>query len=155
MLRAYCLQRVVSFSGLSTQHDTVSTIQHSVGDVAALRTGGSGLLDHALQHLDSNQQLAIGDSMMARKRACGIEKKDFRCSRTCVAHVIGLPALLQRPIIIFWARKTFSVGISIPRSPRATMMPSLASMISSNLHTEQNQSDTDSYKLFCYLSLDI
>lgn len=47
--------------------------------------------------------------------------------------MMGLPALLQRPIIIFWARKTFSAGISIPRSPRATIMPSLASMISSNL----------------------
>lgn len=56
-------------------------------------------------------------------------------SRTWVAQVMGLPARLQRPIIIFWARKTFSVGISMPRSPRATMMPSLASMISSNLLT--------------------
>ena len=45
----------------------------------------------------------------------------------------GFPALLHRPIIIFCARKTFSVGISIPRSPRATMMPSDASRISSNL----------------------
>lgn len=144
MLRAYCLERVVSFSGLSTQHDAVSTIQHSISYVAALRTGGSGLLDHALQHLNSNQHLATGDyqtSERQQENASGIETYnkhkpyDLRCSLTCVAHVIGLPALLQRPIIIFWARKTFSVGISIPRSPRATMMPSLASMISSNLQT--------------------
>lgn len=51
--------------------------------------------------------------------------------------MMGLPALLQRPIIIFCARKTFSAGISIPRSPRATIIPSLASMISSNLQQEE------------------
>ena len=56
-----------------------------------------------------------------------------RRSHTCVAHVMGFPILLQRPVIIFWAMKTFSVGISMPRSPRATMMPSLTSRISSNL----------------------
>lgn len=55
MLRADSLKRVVSFSGLTTQHDAVGTIQHGVGDVAALSTGGSGLLDHALQHLNSNE----------------------------------------------------------------------------------------------------
>lgn len=55
MLCADSLKRIVSFSGLTTQHNAVSTIQHSVGDVAALSTGGSGLLDHALQHLNSNE----------------------------------------------------------------------------------------------------
>ena len=33
-------------------------------------------------------------------------------------------------IIIFWAMNTFSAGISIPKSPLATIMPSLASKIS-------------------------
>lgn len=54
-------------------------------------------------------------------------------AHTCVAQMTGFPARLHRPIIIFWARKTFSAGISMPRSPRATMIPSLASRISSNL----------------------
>ena len=40
--------------------------------------------------------------------------------RTCVAVMTGFPAKLHFWIIIFWARKIFSVGISIPRSPRAT-----------------------------------
>ena len=39
--------------------------------------------------------------------------------------------MLQAWIIIFCARKIFSVGISMPRSPRATMMASLFSRISS------------------------
>ena len=52
---------------------------------------------------------------------------------TCVAQITGLPAELQRPIIIFWAMKTFSAGISIPRSPLATITPSLSARISSKL----------------------
>lgn len=52
---------------------------------------------------------------------------------TWVAHITGLPATLHLAIIIFCARNTFSVGISIPKSPRATIMPSDASMISSIL----------------------
>lgn len=54
-------------------------------------------------------------------------------SLTCVAQMTGLPAELQRPIIIFWAMKTFSAGISIPRSPLATITPSLSARISSKL----------------------
>ena len=53
-------------------------------------------------------------------------------SSICVAQTIGLPARLHRPIIIFCARKIFSVGISMPRSPRATITPSVDSRISSN-----------------------
>jgi hypothetical protein len=41
-------------------------------------------------------------------------------SSICVAVMTGLPAWLHCWIIIFCARKIFSVGISIPRSPRAT-----------------------------------
>lgn len=40
------------------------------------------------------------------------------------------PTMLQDWIIIFCARKIFSVGISMPRSPRATMMASLFSRMS-------------------------
>lgn len=53
VLCAHCLQGVISLGSFSAQHDAVSSIQHSVGYVAAFSTGGSGLLDHALQHLTS------------------------------------------------------------------------------------------------------
>mmetsp|Transcript_60416 Transcript_60416/g.134648 ORF Transcript_60416/g.134648 Transcript_60416/m.134648 type:complete len:204 (+) Transcript_60416:958-1569(+) len=54
-------------------------------------------------------------------------------SSICVATTHGLPALRHLTIISFCSRKTFSGGISIPRSPRATMTPSVSSRISSNL----------------------
>ena len=52
-------------------------------------------------------------------------------SSICVAVITGLPTMLHFWIIIFWARKIFSVGISMPRSPRATMMASDASRMAS------------------------
>mmetsp|Transcript_3716 Transcript_3716/g.8476 ORF Transcript_3716/g.8476 Transcript_3716/m.8476 type:complete len:232 (+) Transcript_3716:625-1320(+) len=52
-------------------------------------------------------------------------------SSICVAVITGLPIKLHRAIIIFCAKKTFSGGISMPKSPRATMMPSLASTMAS------------------------
>mmetsp|Transcript_95495 Transcript_95495/g.269912 ORF Transcript_95495/g.269912 Transcript_95495/m.269912 type:complete len:237 (+) Transcript_95495:502-1212(+) len=55
----------------------------------------------------------------------------FMDSSICVAVITNLPARLQRPIITFCAMKTCSGGISMPRSPRATMMPSLTLRISS------------------------
>ena len=45
-------------------------------------------------------------------------------SITCVAQITGFPILLHRPIIIFCAKNTFSGGISMPKSPLATMIPS-------------------------------
>lgn len=48
-----------------------------------------------------------------------------------VAVTTGLPALLASSIMYFWAINTFSGGISIPRSPLATMIPSEAFKISS------------------------
>mmetsp|Transcript_1406 Transcript_1406/g.4254 ORF Transcript_1406/g.4254 Transcript_1406/m.4254 type:complete len:305 (+) Transcript_1406:1338-2252(+) len=54
-------------------------------------------------------------------------------SSICVAQMQGLPATLHFAIIIFCARNTFSDGISMPRSPRATMTPSVAARISSKL----------------------
>ena len=48
-----------------------------------------------------------------------------------VAVTTGLAAMLAFSIIHFWAMKTFSGGISIPRSPLATMIPSDAAKISS------------------------
>eukprot|EP00835_Amoeboradix_gromovi_P005592 NODE_540_length_6936_cov_0.673102.p4 type:complete len:161 gc:universal NODE_540_length_6936_cov_0.673102:4075-3593(-) len=52
-------------------------------------------------------------------------------SNICVAHITGLPTMLHLLIIIFCATKTFSNGISIPRSPRATITPSVALKMSS------------------------
>ena len=54
-------------------------------------------------------------------------------SSICVAQMIGFPMRLHFEIIIFCARNTFSDGISMPRSPRATIIPSAASMIESML----------------------
>ncbi len=76
---------------------------------------------------------------------CKNSYDDRKCIHiiTCVAQITGFPALLQRPIIIFWARKTYSVGISIPRSPRATIIPSAALIISSKLKINNSLSLTD------------
>ena len=52
-------------------------------------------------------------------------------SNICVAVTTGLPAALHFSIMSFCARKIFSVGISIPKSPRATITPSEASRMSS------------------------
>mmetsp|Transcript_7845 Transcript_7845/g.35071 ORF Transcript_7845/g.35071 Transcript_7845/m.35071 type:complete len:232 (+) Transcript_7845:2527-3222(+) len=52
-------------------------------------------------------------------------------SSICVAVTTGLPAALHFSIMSFCARKIFSVGISMPRSPRATITPSLSSRMSS------------------------
>ena len=56
-------------------------------------------------------------------------------SSICVAQMTGLPARLHFAIIDFCARKTFSAGISMPRSPRATITPSVSARIASKLRT--------------------
>ena len=52
-------------------------------------------------------------------------------SSICVAQMTYLPASMVLPMIYFCASTTFSMGSSMPRSPRATMMPSECWMISS------------------------
>mmetsp|Transcript_13781 Transcript_13781/g.37702 ORF Transcript_13781/g.37702 Transcript_13781/m.37702 type:complete len:284 (+) Transcript_13781:159-1010(+) len=52
-------------------------------------------------------------------------------SSICVAVMTGLPLRLAFLIIIFCTQKIRSSGISMPRSPRATMMPSLSRRMSS------------------------
>mmetsp|Transcript_30650 Transcript_30650/g.82006 ORF Transcript_30650/g.82006 Transcript_30650/m.82006 type:complete len:212 (+) Transcript_30650:821-1456(+) len=52
-------------------------------------------------------------------------------SSICVAVITNFPAMLHLVMIIFCASATFSDGISIPRSPRATMIPSEYLMMSS------------------------
>ena len=54
-------------------------------------------------------------------------------SSICVAQMTNLPAMLHFVIIIFWASATFSEGISMPRSPRATITPSVYLRMSSKL----------------------
>lgn len=51
MLHLDSLQGIISFGSFSGQHDTVGSVQHSIGDVASFGTGRAGFLDHALQHL--------------------------------------------------------------------------------------------------------
>lgn len=54
-------------------------------------------------------------------------------SSICVAQITGFPAMLHMAIIFFWAANTSAAGISIPRSPRATMTPSVSAKISAKL----------------------
>lgn len=55
VLHAHGLQRVVPLGRLSRQHDAVGSVQNCIGYVAALSPGGTGLLDHALQHLEGDR----------------------------------------------------------------------------------------------------
>ena len=45
------LKGVVSFGCLARQHDTVGTVEDSVGHVRAFSASGAGLLHHGLKHL--------------------------------------------------------------------------------------------------------
>mmetsp|Transcript_27782 Transcript_27782/g.64055 ORF Transcript_27782/g.64055 Transcript_27782/m.64055 type:complete len:231 (-) Transcript_27782:402-1094(-) len=74
--------------------------------------------------------IALATSVTSARVGRGLEIID---SSICVAVMTGLPALLHLEIIIFCATNTFSIGISTPRSPRATMMPSASLRISSKL----------------------
>ena len=56
-------------------------------------------------------------------------------SSICVAVMTGLYALLHLRMMVFWMWGTWAAGTSTPRSPRATMMPSEASRISSKFLT--------------------
>ena len=49
----------------------------------------------------------------------------------CVAMITGLQANLHFSTIFFCQRGTISIGTSTPRSPRATMIASVASMMAS------------------------
>lgn len=54
------LARVVTLGGLTRQHDTVGTVQDSVGNVGNLSTSGAGVVCHGLQHLSgANDGLAL------------------------------------------------------------------------------------------------
>mmetsp|Transcript_2925 Transcript_2925/g.7474 ORF Transcript_2925/g.7474 Transcript_2925/m.7474 type:complete len:219 (-) Transcript_2925:523-1179(-) len=75
---------------------------------------------------------ALATSLASARVGLGAPHMD---SNICVAVITGLPTRLHCDIIIFCATKTFSGGISMPKSPRATMIPSLASQIASKFRT--------------------
>lgn len=54
------LTRVGTLGGFTGQHDTVRTIQHGVGNIRHLSTGGTRVVCHGLQHLSgANDGLAL------------------------------------------------------------------------------------------------
>mmetsp|Transcript_14076 Transcript_14076/g.58787 ORF Transcript_14076/g.58787 Transcript_14076/m.58787 type:complete len:350 (-) Transcript_14076:500-1549(-) len=73
---------------------------------------------------------ALATSVASARVGRGLLTMD---SSICVAVTTGLPAMLQRLMMSFCTSNIFSSGISMPRSPRATMMPSDSRMISSML----------------------
>mmetsp|Transcript_20105 Transcript_20105/g.29970 ORF Transcript_20105/g.29970 Transcript_20105/m.29970 type:complete len:282 (-) Transcript_20105:421-1266(-) len=46
--------KVLSVSSLSAQHNTISSIQNSVGNIRALGTSGTGIDNHGLKHLSGS-----------------------------------------------------------------------------------------------------
>mmetsp|Transcript_13569 Transcript_13569/g.42489 ORF Transcript_13569/g.42489 Transcript_13569/m.42489 type:complete len:294 (-) Transcript_13569:464-1345(-) len=84
--------------------------------------------DSITQSAPSSTAFATSDTSARVGR--GLEVID---SSICVAQMIGLPARLHLAIIIFCATKTLCAGISMPRSPRATITPSVTARISSKL----------------------
>mmetsp|Transcript_27355 Transcript_27355/g.51872 ORF Transcript_27355/g.51872 Transcript_27355/m.51872 type:complete len:337 (+) Transcript_27355:278-1288(+) len=63
--------------------------------------------------------------------------RGLRCmlSSIWVATITGFPARLHSRTIFFWRMRSSAKGISTPRSPLATMIPSLSARISSKLST--------------------
>lgn len=101
--------------------------------VAMIETASSGYLPLRIHQTASLHQYRRGWRLqrhrLLRESGVGFDHgiqhlgrsdNDFTCTDTF-------------SIIIFWAKITSSTGISTPRSPRATMMPSEASRISSKL----------------------
>ena len=73
---------------------------------------------------------ALATSVTSARVGMGLSIID---SSRWVATMTGLPATTQRRTMSRWAPGSISYSTSTPRSPRATMTPSAASMISSRL----------------------
>ncbi len=71
---------------------------------------------------------AFATSVTSARVGSGLDTID---TSICVAVMTGRPARLAARINLFCVAGTFSIGISTPRSPRATMMASAASRIAS------------------------
>mmetsp|Transcript_15742 Transcript_15742/g.61482 ORF Transcript_15742/g.61482 Transcript_15742/m.61482 type:complete len:215 (-) Transcript_15742:524-1168(-) len=103
---------------------------------AIMATASRGYLPLAVSPLSITQSepssTAFATSETSARVGRGLTVID---SSICVAQITGLAAMLHLEIIIFCARNTFCAAISMPRSPRATMMPSDSSRISSKFLT--------------------
>jgi hypothetical protein len=100
--------------------------------LAIISTAASGLLpiavscDSITASVPSKMALATSvTSARVGRVECTID------SSIWVAVIEGLPARPASCSSRFWTSGTSSMGSSMPRSPRATMMPSAAAMISS------------------------
>ena len=82
------------------------------------------------QEVPSNTALATSDTSARVGRGLRIME-----SSIWVAVMTGRPARVPALIIFFWRMGTSWAGISTPRSPRATMMPSEAAMMASRFST--------------------
>mmetsp|Transcript_27663 Transcript_27663/g.65875 ORF Transcript_27663/g.65875 Transcript_27663/m.65875 type:complete len:222 (+) Transcript_27663:788-1453(+) len=80
---------------------------------------------------------ALATSVTSARVGRGLTTID---SSIWVAVMTGLPAMLHLRMIIFCARYTSWMGISMPRSPRATMIPSEISRISSKFSMPSSDS---------------
>mmetsp|Transcript_19112 Transcript_19112/g.38510 ORF Transcript_19112/g.38510 Transcript_19112/m.38510 type:complete len:374 (+) Transcript_19112:236-1357(+) len=52
---------MLAVGGLAGKHDAVGTVQDGVGNVGALGTGGTGILDHTLEHLSGRDDGLTGN----------------------------------------------------------------------------------------------
>mmetsp|Transcript_3508 Transcript_3508/g.8657 ORF Transcript_3508/g.8657 Transcript_3508/m.8657 type:complete len:297 (-) Transcript_3508:561-1451(-) len=101
---------------------------------AMVRTVSSGYSPFAVspESITASQPSSTAFAVSAHSARVGRGDRVIESS-ICVAQITGLPRRLALATIHFCARNTFSCGISIPRSPRATITPSASSMISSML----------------------
>ena len=98
--------------------------------VATASTGNWPAADSADSMMASApSKIAVATSETSARVGTGLEIID---SSICVATTTGLPARRAARVICFWMPGTFSSGSSTPRSPRATISASAASMISSS-----------------------
>ena len=111
------------FEIFSWKHNTVGTIENGVGNIGDFGTGWSWLGNHWFQHLGGTDNWLTNDIASANDHFLGKEDLNqflsgrFGWSKAdCVGKMDG---------------RTFSAGISIPISPRATMIPSEAVITSS------------------------
>mmetsp|Transcript_6758 Transcript_6758/g.16420 ORF Transcript_6758/g.16420 Transcript_6758/m.16420 type:complete len:310 (+) Transcript_6758:793-1722(+) len=98
------------------------------------RTASSGYLPLAVSPESMTQSapstMALPTSETSARVGRGLTTMD---SSIWVATMTGLAARLHLRMMDFWATKTFAGGISIPRSPRATITPSVAARMASKL----------------------
>mmetsp|Transcript_2219 Transcript_2219/g.5210 ORF Transcript_2219/g.5210 Transcript_2219/m.5210 type:complete len:214 (-) Transcript_2219:717-1358(-) len=99
-----------------------------------MRTDSSGYLPAALSPLSMMashpSKMAVATSEHSARVGAG---ESIMLSSICVATITGLPWRRHSSMISFWTMGTSSGGISTPRSPRATMMPSHTSVIARSI----------------------